>query len=170
MFYSQLNNTSAHPSIPPFKLITFRLLVFSLLFLWTIGILYPLLFNQLNNVLLEFVFKNLYSTVCHQQSEKSISFGNHQLMVCARCAGIYFGAMITAFAFFFSKRNQLNKKVLLISLAVVLVDVLLVFIGSYDYSKAFSLATGLIFGSTVYIYLMNELEQFLFNSKIYRTE
>jgi uncharacterized membrane protein len=103
--------------------------------------------------------------VCHQESDKCISIAGQQMFVCARCAGIYFGAIIAATWFFFLKRVRITRKVLLASLAIILSDVFLVFSGVYDYTKGISLVTGILFGSTVYIYLMNELESFFFFSK-----
>jgi uncharacterized membrane protein len=32
-----------------------------------------------------------FSTVCHQQPERSLQVCSHPMAVCARCAGIYFG-------------------------------------------------------------------------------
>jgi uncharacterized membrane protein len=87
------------------------------------------------------------------------------MLVCARCAGIYFGALVTGLSFFSLKRFQLNAKLLFITLLILCADVLLVIIGIYTYSKTISFTTGLLFGGSVYIYLMKELENFFFTSK-----
>jgi uncharacterized membrane protein len=38
------------------------------------------------------------SGICHQRPERSFFLWSHQMPVCARCAGIYFGAAIAAIA------------------------------------------------------------------------
>jgi uncharacterized membrane protein len=140
-------------------------MVFTLLLFWCMGILYPFLFTHLNNAFFEFIFTNLYSTVCHQQSEKCISIGSQQILVCSRCAGVYFGALISALAFFPLMQIEKENNILLIALLILCTDVLFVSIGIYDYSKSISFITGLMFGGAVYLYLINELEHFLFTSK-----
>lgn len=162
MFSFQLN-TAVNLN---YRLIFFRLTIIIPVFLWSLGILYYFLFTQTNNLLTEFIFANLYSTVCHQQSEKCISIGSAQMLVCARCAGIYFGALVTGLGIFSLRKVQLNEKLLFITLLIVCSDVLLVAIGIYDYSKIISFSTGLLLGGSVYAYLMKEIETFFFTSKI----
>jgi uncharacterized membrane protein len=144
------------------KNIGFRILVFVLLALWCVGFLFPLIFAFLHNKLIEFFFTSLYSTVCHQQGEKCISFGAMQLLVCARCAGIYFGALLSALLIFSLKEIPIDENVLLVALLIFVADVLLVNLGIYQYSQTISFIAGLLFGASVYIYLMRELENFFF--------
>jgi uncharacterized membrane protein len=87
------------------------------------------------------------------------------MLVCARCAGIYFGALVTGLGIFSLRKVQLNEKLLFITLLIVCSDVLLVAIGVYDYSKIISFTTGLLLGGSVYAYLMKEIETFFFTSK-----
>ena len=161
MFSPQLN-TAANLI---YRLTFLRLTIFLILLLWSLGILYYLLFTQTNNILAEFFFANLYSTVCHQQSEKCISIGSAQMLVCARCAGIYFGALITGLSIFSLKSIQLNEKLLFMTLLILCSDVLFVAIGIYNYSKIISFTTGLLFGGSVYAYLMKEIETLFFIQK-----
>jgi uncharacterized membrane protein len=161
---AQLNNAKIYPANLFYKLTLFRLLIFLLLLLWSLGILYPVFIPFLRNMLLDFFFTQLYSTICHQESEKCISIDGVKLLVCARCTGIYSGALISAAAFFSFREIKIKAKLLFISLSIVLTDAFLVFIGIYEYSKIMSFITGLIFGGTVYLYLIYELEKFLFTS------
>jgi len=87
------------------------------------------------------------------------------MLVCARCAGIYFGAFVIGLSIFSLRRVQLNEKLLYITLLFLCSDVLLVAIGIYNYSKIISFTTGLLFGGSVYTYLMKEIEIFFFTSK-----
>jgi hypothetical protein len=61
---------------------------------------------------------------------------------------------------------KITEKLLLFVLLILCFDVLAVLIGIYNYSKIISFISGLLFGGTVYLYLMNELENFFFTSII----
>jgi len=87
------------------------------------------------------------------------------MLVCARCAGIYFGALITSLSIFSLRSVRLNEKLLLMTLLFLCADVLLVTIGIYNYSKMVSFTTGLLFGGSVYAYLMKEIETLFFTSQ-----
>ena len=87
------------------------------------------------------------------------------MLVCARCAGIYFGALITGLSIFSLRSVQLNEKLLFMTLLFLCADVLLVTIGIYNYSKIISFTSGIFFGGAVYAYLMNEIETLFFTSK-----
>ena len=165
MFSLQLNTAANYPTRLNYKLTVFRLMIFTLLLFWSMGFIYPFLFAKLNNAFFEFIFTTFYSSVCHQQSEKCISIGSQQMFVCSRCAGIYFGALLSALVIFPLRQIEIKKNMLFITLLILCTDVLFVLIGIYDYSKSISFITGLIFGGTVYLYLINELEHFLFTSK-----
>ena len=164
LFSLRLNTTRNYSQNLNNKITLFRFTIIILLLFWCLGILYSILFSQFQNKLAEFLFANLYSTVCHQQSAKCISIGNEQILVCARCTGIYFGALITAFSVFYLNKLKITEKLLLFVLLILCFDVLAVLIGIYNYSKIISFITGLLFGGTVYLYLMNELENFFFTS------
>ena len=155
-------NTTGNPNC---RLTFFRLTIFILLLLWTLGILYYFLFTQANNLLAEFFFANLYSTLCHQQSEKCISIGSAHMLVCARCAGIYFGALFTSLSILTLRSVRLNEKLLFTTLLFLCADVFLVTAGIFNYSKMISFTTGLLFGGSVYAYLMKEIETSFFTSK-----
>jgi uncharacterized membrane protein len=157
-------NTTAY-SFSLSKLLFFRTAVFLFLSFWCAGFLFPLASGYINNVLADIFFVQLYSTVCHQQSEKCLSIAGSQLLVCARCTGIYLGALVTAFVIISFKSIKTSSTFLLISLLLLIADVLFVLTNVYPYSKITAMSTGLIFGVSIYLYLMKELENFFFTEK-----
>ena len=92
------------------------------------------------------------------------------MLVCARCAGIYFGALITGLLFLFNRISELKIKVLVIVSIPLLLDVCLIFLGAYKYSQTIALITGLAFGSIIYLFLLSELENIFVNKAIKRNE
>ncbi len=75
-------------------------------------------------------------------------------MVCARCTGIYFGAMITAILNLLPVSVSISKRLLFYSAIPMVVDVILINLGVYQYNKVISFITGNIFGaSVIYFYL-----------------
>jgi hypothetical protein len=47
----------------------------------------------------------------------------------------------------------------------MLLDVILVNIGIYEYNKSISAFTGLLFGSTVFVYILSAIENLLYSKK-----
>ena len=88
------------------------------------------------------------------------------MLVCARCVGIYFGALSAGLLGLFYAIPLLSTRVLLVSTLPLIADVILTFSRVYSYSQLTAFTTGLIFGSVLYLFLLNELE-YLFSRKIY---
>jgi uncharacterized membrane protein len=145
-------------------MVLFRLTLFTLMLIWSIGILYPMFPAENHDKFIEFLLAAVYSTVCHQQAEKCISIDGSRMLVCARCAGIYSGALFIALTAILLKKLRINNTILFTALTVLCADVLSVFIGIYDYSKIIAFTTGMFFGISIYLYLLIELENFLLNS------
>jgi uncharacterized membrane protein len=145
-----------------------RLLLLSLLIIWTIGFLQPALLTQ-NNFLSHYFLTKIYSRVCHQESSKSIIIANESMLVCARCAGIYLGALIAGILILFHSIPELKVKVFTIAVLPLLLDVCITFLGVYRYSQTVAFLTGLVFGCIVYLFLLSELEN-LFSNKIHKKE
>ncbi len=146
-----------------------KFLLLSILIIWIIGFLQPLLLTQTNS-LTNYLLAKTYSRVCHQESSKCILIGNESMLVCARCAGIYFGALITGLLFLFNRIPELKIKLLVIASIPLLLDVCLIFLGAYKYSQTIALTTGLAFGSIIYLFLLSELENIFVNKSIKRNE
>ncbi len=146
-----------------------KFLLLSFLIIWIIGFLQPLLLTQ-NNSLTNYLLAKTYSRVCHQESSKCILIGNESMLVCARCAGIYLGALITGLLFLFNRIPELKIKLLVIASIPLLLDVCLMFLGFYNYSQTIAFITGLAFGSIVYLFLLSEIENIFLNKSIKRNE
>jgi uncharacterized membrane protein len=83
------------------------------------------------------------------------------MLVCARCAGIYFGAFLVGIISLNYKMPDIKTKVFIVSALPLLLDVILVFLRFYKYSKSLALSTGLIFGSVVYLIIISEIEKII---------
>lgn len=139
--------------------------LFVALVVWLIGLSAPCFDSTVLNSLYPFQ-KQLYSVVCHQQIERSFECGNFHLLVCARCTGIYLGSAIASFIIiFFGKPTKVKTKWLIFFSLPMLLDVLLLTFGIYDYNKSASSITGLLFGSIVFIYILSAIENLLLQKK-----
>jgi uncharacterized membrane protein len=146
-----------------------KLIITSSMFIWILGFLQPILFTQ-NDSLTNYFLERIYSPVCHQERSKCISIANHGMLVCARCAGIYFGALVAGITTFFFQIPYPKLKYLLLALLPLFFDVIFSSIGIYSYSKILACGTGLIFGYTVFPFLLNETESFFPLKSIKRNE
>lgn len=81
-------------------------------------------------------------------------------MVCARCTGIYFGAMITAILNLLPVSVSISKRLLFYSAIPMLVDVILIHLGVYQYNKVISFITGNIFGASVFIFIFEIIKDY----------
>ncbi len=114
-----------------------------------------------------FFTDKIYSLVCHQDNAKSFFIGGHKLEVCARCTGIYMGAVLFSIAaLFFNRLRPRDKKWLLYSMIPMAADVILYSIGIYNYSKWIAFSTGLILGSISILYIFTGIEEYFFDLKL----
>lgn len=158
-----MNNSAISIDTQRLRNILIRLLVLFFLIIWILGFLQPILLTG-ENFFYKFLLKNLYSKVCHQKSFKCIETANASMLVCARCAGIYFGILLTGLLTLFNKIRFKSNQILLSAALPLLADVSLTFAEIYDYSQFLALSTGLILGSGVYLFLICEIEN-LFSKK-----
>jgi uncharacterized membrane protein len=147
---------------PDSKIFLVRIFILLLLASWMVGFLLPLIIS-IENPFINYVLKRFYSTVCHQEGFKCISIGQATMLVCARCAGIYFGAFITSISSLFIIVPFISKKLLMISILPLMMDVFLTTSGVYTYSQFLSFVTGIIFGMVIYLFTILELEKFILN-------
>jgi uncharacterized membrane protein len=146
------------------KALTNRLLVRVIIFIavavWCAGFAYNSLIPSSAYTILSSLFlKKIYGAVCHQRIAKTFFINGHYFFVCARCTGIYSGALILSFISLFSLHNLSGKtKFLVISAIPMLIDVVSTTTGIYAYSKIIALITGLFFGSAVFVYILAALE------------
>lgn len=92
------------------------------------------------------------------------------MLVCARCAGIYFGALIAGLTVLLFQFASIKIKTLLILSLPLFMDVIFATVGIYSYSKTLAFTTGLILGSTVSLFLLYEIENLLMNKPIKKNE
>jgi uncharacterized membrane protein len=115
--------------------------------------------------------KQLYSTVCHQHNQKSFTCNNIFFLVCARCTGIYAGTLFSALLLTVSSKQFVLKTKFLILLSTpMLLDVILLYFGIYNYNHSLSALTGFLFGSAVFLYILSAIENLLFSKKKNKNE
>lgn len=143
----------------------FRFALVILLSTWILGFITPCF--QFKYFASFYPFQKLiYSNVCHQNIQKSFSCDNNYFFVCARCTGIYFGAFMALLTILIFKVNKLLKTKYLYFFSVpMILDVAFQFFNVYDYNKIVSSITGFLFGSAVFIYILNGIENLLFIHK-----
>ena len=129
--------------------------------LWCFGIIFPAVFHDQKAFFIAKPFlSQVYSTVCHQQHEKTISIVGENIFVCSRCAGIYLGLLLTSIISFFIIPKNKNFNFLLLTLALLLLDVTFSTFKIYNYSKVIALLTGLFLGSTLLLFVLDQLNFF----------
>lgn len=115
--------------------------------------------------------KQLFSTVCHQNEYKSFICNDIPFLVCARCTGIYAGALIASLTLIVNFKEFIFKtKYFFLLSAPMLLDVVLLNFEVYNYYKPLSAFTGLLFGSSVFLYILSAIENLLFSKQIIKNE
>ena len=144
-----------------------KLLIFSLILLWSVGIFIEVLIQYFNWLALIYPsMKLMYSHVCHQQTDKVISLGGYHLLVCSRCSGIYIGSLLSsAFLLFIPKIEISSIKYLFLSILPMIIDVVLYSIGFYTYSIEIAFFTGILFGIVGIAYIYNGLRFILIKKR-----
>lgn len=169
MILSELKNNLLDIFSSNFYLILTKAILLSFFLMWIIGFLTPIISFQ-ENAIINYSLERVFSRVCHQEEAKCVTLYGQQMLVCARCAGIYFGAFLTILLMFFISLPKLRFKYFLIASIPMLSDVLFSSINVYQYSKPLSFGTGLIFGSIVCLFLLSEVENLFSNNSIKRNE
>ena len=137
----------------------FNIVLFTLILLWCIGIIWEVVIHFFPNTIIALPFlKYNYSLVCHREPDKLLKIGHYTTLVCSRCSGIYFGALISSFILLFAKLKKVSTKVMLLSSVPMFIDVILHTLGVYTYSKPIALFTGLLLGSVGFIYIHDALK------------
>lgn len=168
MYFALQNRIADHSSKKQNSFSRFRFWLFILILIWCTGFLYPTLNPSSENILFYALLKHNYSLVCHQSDQKTISIGGDKILVCARCTGIYFGALIISLFFVLTNfKNKINLKYLFAALLITLLDVLSVNVGIYSYSKEISFVTGVILGVAVLFLITEVLEEYIDSRKGY---
>lgn len=137
----------------------YLIIFFIFISFWCFGIISPVVFQKSKVFLITKPFlTQIYSTVCHQAHEKTISVGGENILVCSRCAGIYLGVFLTGLiSLILTKTPMRISYFLLSSFILMLIDVSFTTLGIYTYSKLFALVTGLLLGSTLLLFVLEQL-------------
>lgn len=141
----------------------YRIILFTAVLIWTAGIFYESFIGLFNPLIYGYTFAHqTYSLVCHQDPQKLIDTGSGISLVCARCTGIYSGLLVLSTIFLFYRwKLKANLKLLFIFITPMLLDVLLVMAGLYNYSRTAAFTTGFLSGSILFLYLCEGLEKLI---------
>ena len=137
-----------------------KLFIFFFLVIWCAGFLFPVIVPQFpNKIVTEQILKYNYSIVCHQQEAASFQSGGNHFLVCARCSGLYLGALLVSVMMLIRIfKGRLNLKPLIIFSLPLVFDALAVRVHLYNYSKVVAFSTGLLCGGIIIIYIFDALQ------------
>lgn len=140
-----------------------RLILFIVSFIWFAGIISPCVLSN-SNLFLNQYLNIFYGTVCHQESAKTFICNQTGFFVCARCTGIYFSVVVLSFLLLLLPRKiKISTKFLIYLSLPMLADVIFYSIGFYQYNKFAAAVTGFLFGSAVFIYILEAFENYISN-------
>ena len=141
----------------------FRLILFIALLFWAAGIFFECIALPFNPLIIGYPFVyNTFSHVCHQEPDKLINLTCGSTLVCARCTGIYLGLLFNStINIFVVLKIKTSLKLLALCTVPMALDVLFVVINIYPYSKAVAFTTGLLFGSILFLYLYDGLNNLI---------
>ncbi len=157
MIYNQIDD-SLRTDNNKFNAVNY-LFIFLLLF-WSVGFLFPVLSPSFTGKpIVNQLLNYNYSIVCHQSESSEITFGSKHFLVCARCTGIYVGALLIAIMMLFNVlKLNLSLLPLFIFSAPLVIDAFAVRLNIYVYSKTIAFLTGLLFGAIVLIYILETIQ------------
>ncbi len=147
----------------------FRLLIFISILTWCIGFTLNVFTNDsVFSIASTPIFNLFYDNVCHQDESKLISFNGFDFLVCARCSGIYFGALLSSLFLIISfKKREVPLKIFSIVSIVLFADVILNNFVLNSYNKISAFITGLFFGSVCFRIVIHQLENHILNKGKY---
>ena len=162
-----MNNTSITYTIierrlpqATYKLTAFKILLFFLLLIWCLGIIFPQVSPDFaGKLVITEIFKYAYSLVCHQTGSDLVHLDNNHLLVCTRCAGLYFGALLFVILLIVKPiKVKRGLKPFFFFSTPLIVDAIAIRMGIYNYSAAFTFVTGFVCGAITIIYIINTIE------------
>lgn len=108
-----------------------------------------------------------FSYICHQISDRSIHIDGHQMAVCSRCFGVYFGlvAGILVYPLWRSidEIEPIPRFWLFLSLIPISVDWSLTIFGIWENTHLSRFVTGMILGATCATYIVPALVEVVRN-------
>jgi len=150
-----INTTSGKSFNHAFTSYLLKVILALLLLLWCAGIFYPFLASNSINHLVSTFLKHSYSIVCHQAEYKLIYLEGSITYLCARCTGIYVGALFMAVSLLmFNLRTDISLKPLIITSSIILLDVIFVNARLYNYTSWIAFTSGFLYGAVINIYVL----------------
>ena len=108
-----------------------------------------------------------FSYICHQISERSLHLAGHQMAVCSRCFGVYFGltAGVLVYPFWRSidEIEPIPRFWLFLSLIPISVDWSLTIFGIWENTHVSRFLTGMILGAACATYIVPALVEIVRN-------
>lgn len=108
-----------------------------------------------------------FSYICHQLSDRSLHIAGHQMAVCSRCFGVYFGlaAGVLAYPLWRSidEIEPIPRFWLFLSLIPISVDWSLTILGIWENTHLSRFVTGMILGATCATYIVPALIEIVRN-------
>ena len=149
------------------KFSALKLIVVILLIIFCTGLLFPVLSPDFNGkIYISHLLSNAYSLVCHQSEQALFHFSNQHSFVCARCLGIYFGALLLLIIMMTqSFKFNFGLKPLIIFSTPMVIDAIAVRLSFYQYLKTVAFITGLLFGAIVLYYILDTIENSFFTQQ-----
>lgn len=122
----------------------------AVVFVWVFAILLAPVALENGWVGLSSPIYSFFSYVCHQQPERSLHFDGHQLAVCSRCFGVYFGLFAGLAIYPLWRRIEevepLARFWLFLSLIPIGIDWSLTMFGIWENTQLSRFVTGFILG------------------------
>src|SRR5688572_14298112 len=108
-----------------------------------------------------------FSYICHQMPERSIHLAGHQMAVCSRCFGVYFGLFAGLVVYPLWRRIDEIEPVprfwLFLSLVPISIDWSLTMFGFWENTHASRFITGLILGVACATFIVPALVEIVRN-------
>ncbi|NOZ61823.1 MAG: DUF2085 domain-containing protein [Calditrichaeota bacterium] len=99
-----------------------------------------------------------FSKVCHQMASRSFFIFGHQLAVCSRCTGIYFGFFASTLFFFLlikmKKFSHISPRVLLVAVFALIFDFAVGFTGVGNNTMTSRFVTGFLTGAIALFFVL----------------
>jgi uncharacterized membrane protein len=108
-----------------------------------------------------------FSYICHQISDRSLHIAGHQMAVCSRCFGVYFGLLAGLLVYPLwrpvDEIDPLPRFWLFVSLIPIAVDWSLTIFGIWENTHLTRFITGSILGATCATYIVPALVEIVRN-------
>ena len=110
---------------------------------------------------------SFFSYICHQIADRSIHIAGHQMAVCSRCFGLYFGLLAGILVYpvwrSIDETEPIPRFWLFLSLIPISVDWSLTIFGIWENTHLSRFITGVILGAACGIYIVPAVVEILRN-------